>query len=168
MLTRRGTTSTGGKGQALPPVQALRRLVSLAVLVGFVAMHGLSADHDVHLLASLSGHSHATPAGAGTATTAPAAAAVPAFAAAAVTVADAGAWLLTQARPPADGAAGGHGEGCLLALTVGVLAFVLAVLAARGRVPFRARPPSRPGSLLSRRPPRPSAPCLFALGVLRT
>jgi hypothetical protein len=161
LARRRDTPSTGGQGPALTPVHALRRLVSLAVLVGFVAMHGLSADHDVHVLATLSGHSHATPVDAAPAATAPAAVAVAA-------VADAGTWLLAQARPPVDGAVGGHGEGCLLALTVGVLAFVLAVLVARGRVPFRARPPSRTGSLLWCRPPRPSAPCLFALGVLRT
>jgi hypothetical protein len=165
MLARRGTTSTGGQGQAPPPVQALRRLVSLAVLVGFVAMHGLSADHDAHVLASMAGHSHTAPADIGAAT---AVAAVPASAAVAVAVADAGTWLLAQARSPADGAGVGHGEGCLLALTVGVLAFVLAVLADRGRFPFRARPPSCSSSLMRCGPPRRSAPSLFALGVLRT
>jgi hypothetical protein len=158
MSSRPATTRTApprGSGAAPWPVVS-RWLVALAVLAGFVAMHGLSADHDVHALAALPGGHHA-PAqpGAGAAVT-PAPTAV-------------GAGLPAWQVPGSDGHGHAH-DGCLVMLATSVLALVLALLLARrSGAPLSTPLRRRVGRLVAlRAPPLRASPGFAALGILRT
>jgi len=124
-----------------------RWVMVLAVLAGFVAMHGMSADHGVHVFSSHAGDHHA-----------------------AAVLADATGATVAAAWVASGGAGAGHAEdGCLLMVAASVLALVLAAIALRGAGLRLPAPPPRAGPLDARRaPPRRTAPRLFALGVLRT
>jgi hypothetical protein len=146
--------STGGamRGRDLLPVRvrgALRFLVAVLVLAGFVAMHGASAHHHGHALAGLPAGHHATPAGLDPA--------------AAVTAA------LPRWEPPAQAGHPHADDACLLALAAGILGLVLALLASRRVRASGARLLSRARSVVpARGPPEWGGPCLVALGVSRT
>lgn len=142
---------------------APRWLVTLAVLAGFVAMHGLSADHDVHALAGLPGGHHASAlAGEGHGVAAGLAAVDAGQGGAAV----AAAILVRQA--PGQAGEGYVPVGCLVLLATSVLALLASLLARRAGVPLPALLP-RVGSLpVPRVPPRRNAPGFFVLGILRT
>lgn len=149
---RVATTTRDGDNASHRARGVMRWLVAVAVLVGFLAMHGLSADHDAHLLTAVSGSHHAHPAER---------------VETAATPGTADATLPVWRSAGANGAA--HDDGCLLALTISVLTFILALIAARRAGTSRAVLLPRAGDLLpSRGPPRRAGPCLFALGVLRT
>lgn len=161
------TTPRTGNGP-MPGPAVPRWVMALAVLAGFVAMHGLSSDHGVHTLAGSAGH-HS-----------PASPMAPADAlhrASDVTLELAGSApvdLMSEAGlalwTGAGDTGGGQADvGCLLMLTASVLALVLAAMGLR-RTGFRlsTSSPRAHHVLPSRGPPRRTAPGLFALGVLRT
>ncbi len=137
------------------------RWLAVAVLAGFLGMHGVSTDHDTHLLAAAAGGHHAAEHGAAPTAGAPSTpAAVDALDALGAVLP---AWDLAG-RPLSA-----HDDGCLLALTISVLTVILALLAARRARASRALLLPRAGDLLpSRGPPRRAGPSPFALGVLRT
>jgi len=140
---------------AAPWPAVSRWLVALAVLAGFVAMHGLSADHDVHALAALPSGHHA-PAQAGD------------DPAAGPTVAAGGQMALAWSASGSDGHGHAH-DGCLVMLATSVLALVLALLLARRR---GAVPPALLRRVVHlsvpRAPPLRTSPGFPALGILRT
>ncbi len=157
-----GVAAAARDGDRVPPrapgrARGAMRWLAVAVLAGFLGMHGVSSDHDTHLLAGAVGGHHAVPHQA-----------APAGTVAAPAVADALGAVLA-AWGPAGPATTAHEDGCLLALTVSVLTAILALIAARRAGASRALLLPRAGNVLpSRGPPRGAGPSLFALGVLRT
>ena len=150
------------RGRDLLPVRvrdALRCLVAVLVLAGFVAMHGASAHHHGHALAGLPAGHHASPA-AGGAARADAAALDPA---AVVSVA------LPRWDIPTRAGHAHADDACLLALAAGILGLVLALLASAPVPAAGARLLSRARNVVPARGPPPwGGPCLVALGVSRT
>jgi len=138
-----------------------RWLVALAVLTGFVAMHGFTADHDVHALAALPGGHHA-PAQAGDGATAGP------TVAAGMTVAGDGRGALAWRSAGSEGHGHAH-DGCLVMLATSVLALVLALLLARRCGAARPALLRRVVHLsVPRAPPLRTSPGFAALGILRT
>ena len=148
-------------------------------------MHGLSVGHEVHALTALAGSHHAvsSPHASGPGIAGGQAGAgeadgllgpvgqlpvgrLPVGQLIGVQVLAAG--VLADVSTP-DGGRNSHDDACLLALTVSMLTFMLAlILARRGRVAHVLRLPRAADLLPTRGPPPRSGPCLFALGVLRT
>ncbi len=158
-------TTPRARNGTVPGPAVLRWAMILAVLAGFVAMHGLTSDHGVHTLAGSAAH-HSPVAPAVVSPDAPDASV---DLAGSTTVSLPSAPGLARWTGAGETGAGHADIGCMLMLSASVLALVLAAMGRRRsglglRMPF-----SRVLHVVAARwPPRRTAPGLFVLGVLRT
>ena len=184
-MTHQPSVTRTAHGRALRPAPGpalLRWVLAMAVLAGFVAMHGMSSDHGVQPLAGLSAAHHPVqaPAGTGTGTSATGGSTDISRAADVKSASGAQTAAVGQLGPAlvaashvwgvSGGTTQGHIDvGCLVMLAASVLAMVLAAVLSR-RTGLWISGLSRLGARLTapRGPPRRTAAGFFMLGVLRT